>query len=169
MGETREDPKKHLHDIVETFHAAMFVSLKESGELHARPMTIAGIEGDSDMWFATFGDSSLIHEIARTPKVLVTLQGNLKFATLWGTAEIVEDRRIVERLWKEAWKTWFKGGKDDPMIRLVKVRVGGGEYWDQSPTRGVRFLVEAVKAYVEGKTPELVPELSEGQHGRVGA
>ena len=52
------------------------------------------------------------------------------------------------------WRVWNPGGKDDPNLCLIAVHPVEGEYWDTAGARGVRFLVEAAKAYLSGTKPE---------------
>lgn len=49
----------------------------------------------------------------------------------------------------------FPGGKDDPSIVLLRVDVTAGEYWDNSGTSGLKYLIEAGKALVTGDRPDL--------------
>ena len=48
---------------------------------------------------------------------------------LTGTAEIVKDDAMVEKLWTAFVKTWFDG-KDDPNLTLIRVDPEHAHYWD---------------------------------------
>ena len=78
--------------------------------------------------------------------------------SLTGVARIVKDRALIDRLWTEAWKVWFPKGKDDPSIGLLEVDVSVAEYWDQSGAKGIRYLFEAVAAYVRGTRPAVADD-----------
>ena len=61
-------------------------------------------------------------------------------------------------LWRETWKTWFPKGQDDPDLALLRVTGDQGEYWDNSGASGIKYLIEAGKAYLNGKRPDLADD-----------
>src|SRR4029079_1600349 len=89
------------------------------------------------------------------PAVSVTFQSRAQFASVHGNAYIVRDRALIEKLWSEAWRIWFPGGKDDPSLCLIRVEAREGEYWDNAGTQGVKYVLETVKAYAKGETPNV--------------
>lgn len=156
--------RERLLDILKTFRNAMLVTQAEDGSLRSRPMALMKVEQDSgNVWFMTNIDSGKIDEIATHPEVNVTLQEERKFLSLSGTASIVRRREKIHELWTEEAKVFFPKGKDDPDIALIRVRPIEGEYWDNEGVSGIKFLVEAVRAYVTGTTPH--PDSM--QHGAV--
>jgi len=46
-----------------------------------------------------------------------------------GTAQVVRDRGKIESLWHPQATVFFPGGKDDPDLRLLRIRVDSAEYW----------------------------------------
>lgn len=161
MAETNSH--EHLYDLVKDFRTAMLVTKDSSGELHARPMSVAELQADADAYFATSIDSAKIQEIETDPKVLISFQSGSQFATISGTARVVRDRAVIERLWSDAWLAWFPGGKDDPSLCLLKFEAREGEYWDNSGLKGVRYLFDGVKAILQGEKADV----HSGQHGKV--
>lgn len=95
-----------------------------------------------------------VNEISANPHALLTFQSARKFASLSGEVTVLQDRRLIDQLWKEAWTIWFPEGKSDPNIALLKFTVHGGEYWDNAGMQGLKFIYDAAKAYVSGTTPE---------------
>ena len=57
-----------------------------------------------------------------------------------GEASISFDRQKIEELWTPLVKTWFKGGKDDPNISLIKVSNINAYYWDTKGNRMINFF-----------------------------
>lgn len=81
-----------------------------------------------------------------------------------GRGEGQGERAKVAELWKEPFRVWYPGGKDDPRLVLIAVRPQEGEYWDNEGTNKIKYLFEAVKAYTTGRTLEV----AEGEpHGHV--
>ena len=148
------EQKKHLYDLLKDFSTALLASRTLANSLHARPMAVAELKPDAEAYFVTDARSPKVAEIEAHPDVLVTFQSSSEFATLYGTAAVVRDRAHVERLWKEAWRVWFPGGKDDPNLVLISVTPKSAEFWDNSGTEGITYLFEGLKAYLKGERPQ---------------
>ena len=158
-------PDDKLRELLDDFDAAMLVTRRPDGSLRSRPMAVAGLDPDGTLWFLTQDDSGKIDEIASDHHVNVAMQSSMKFVSISGKAALVKDSRKVEELWNEGWKVWFPGGKDDPHLVLLKVQGEAGEYWDNSGTSGIKYLIEAGKAYLSGTRPDV--EGDPKIHGKV--
>jgi general stress protein 26 len=148
-------PDDKFRDLLKDFNVAMLGTRTPDGQLRSRPMALADVESDGTLWFMTQGDSAKLDEIARDDQVNVSMQSKFKFVSISGTATPVKDRAKIEELWNESWKSWFPGGKDDPALVLLKIRGEEGEYWDNSGTNGIKYLIEAGKAYLSGTRPDV--------------
>lgn len=144
-----------MHDLLKDFDTAMLVTRTPAGELRSRPMALADVDAEGTLWFLTQRGSGKMDEIARDEHVNVSMQSNRKFVSVSGTVTPVADRAKLNELWNEAWKTWFPGGKDDPNLTLLRVDGQSGEYWDNSGTSGIKYLIEAGKAYLSGTRPDV--------------
>jgi general stress protein 26 len=144
--------KDHLYEVIKAFGTAMLIT-RSGRELHGRPMAIASVEPGGDIILTTSKTSPKALEIDADPLVTMTFQSGYRFACVQGEARVVEDRALVEKLWSEAWRVWFPGGKDDPALCLIRVDPIGGEFWDTSGTEGIKYAFRAAKAYVKGETP----------------
>lgn len=151
---SENDTQKHLYELLKDFSTAMLVSRDGDGHLHARPMAVADLRPDADAYFATSVESPKVAEIQNIPDVMISFQGKSQFATVTGVASIVRDRALIEKLWSEAWRVWFPGGKTDPNLVLIKVDAREGEYWDNSGLSGLRYAFEGLKAVVKGERPQ---------------
>jgi general stress protein 26 len=145
--------QERLYDVIKDFDEALLVTSAANGRCHARPMAVAEIRDDGDIFFATSTGSPKIVEIAANPEVVVTFQGRAQFATVAGRAEVVRDRDLINQLWSEAWKVWFPQGKSDPTLCLIRVEGRAGEYWDNAGMQGIKHVFQQAKAYVQGRPP----------------
>jgi general stress protein 26 len=150
-----ERPYDKLQDLMREFDTAMLVTRTATGELRSRPMAVAEVEENGALWFFTECDSAKMDEITRDPHVNVAMQSSRKFVSISGTATASDDRAKIAELWDEAWKEWFPGGQDDPSLLLLRVDGAEGEYWDNSGASGIRYLIEAGKAYLTGTKPDV--------------
>jgi general stress protein 26 len=155
--------REKLLGLLKTFRNAMLVTQARDGALRSRPMALLQVEDNGDCWFMSGLDSGKIDEIERNNLVNVSLQDDRKFLSLSGRAIISRDRAKIDELWSEHMKVFFPMGKNDPSIALICVTPMEGEFWDNEGMQGLKFLLESVKAYVKGTTPEIDP----GVHGAV--
>ncbi len=156
------DKHEHLYDLVKDIKTVMLIT-RAGGALHARPMSVADLRPDADAYFATALDSPKVAEIEADPYAMITFQDGRQYAVITGNARVVRDRALIDKLWSEAWRAWFPGGKDDPSLCLIKLEAQQGEYWDNSGIRGLSYLFEGVKAVLRGTRPST----DETQHGKV--
>jgi general stress protein 26 len=156
MSDTK-DPRPKVYEILKSFSTAMFVTIGPDGLPVARPMHIAQIEGTGDICFFTGVDGTLHDQVSEERRVLLVFQkDNSAFLSLRGDARIEKDRARVKELWKEMYKVWFLGGPEDSDVALIVVNPVEAEYWDNRGTNKVKYLFDAVTAYVTGETPERV-------------
>ena len=161
---TATNTREHLYDLLKDFDTAMLVTRSADGHMHSRPMAIAELRRDSDIYLVTSIDSPKVDEIQANPGVTLTFQSSNQYASLSGGATIVRDRALIDRLYKEAWKVWFPQGRNDPSIALLQFNAQHGEYWDNAGAEGLKYVFEAAKAYVKGEQPK---DVDQQQHAKV--
>lgn len=154
------DTNERLSDLINDFSTAMLVTDSGNGVMRGRPMRMANIEMDGDLWFVTDGDSAKIEEIEKHPQVAVIFQGGSKFVSLSGKATVTREQSKINELWSEAWKVWFPEGKEDPNLMLLHVEAEQGEYWDNSGLRGLTYAFKAGQAYLQGERPEVGADIN---------
>jgi len=154
-----------MQELLKDFDAAMLVTRSDEGSLRARPMALADVDDDGVLWFLTERGSAKVQEISEEHQVNVAMQSSNKFISISGTAAPVENRQKLDDIWNEAWKVWFPGGKSDPNLMLLRVDGDRGEYWDNSGLSGIKYIIEAGKAYLKGERPDV--ESDPKIHGKV--
>ncbi len=156
------DGRNHLYDVVNDFDVAMLVT-QTADAVHARPMAIAHLNDGMTAYLVTDINSLKIDEISVNPQATLTFQSTKKFASVRGELTVLRDQQLIEKMWEEAWKVWFPGGKSDPNIALLKFTAHEGEYWDNAGMQGLKYVFDAAKAYVAGETPKT----NDAQHAKV--
>ena len=111
----------HVRELLQGFDTAMLVTHLPNGHLRSRPMAIAQKGEAGDLWFATRVDSPKVDEIQGDHDVNVTCQKEDRFLSLSGTAELIQDREALDRLWDEAWRAWFPDGTESQQLALIHV------------------------------------------------
>lgn len=124
-----DDQVQKIRELLEDFDTAMLVTHGDEFA-RARPMAIAAVEPNCNVWFFTARSSPKVHEIQDDQSVLIVCQGERgRYVTLNGRAELVADRAKARQLWSDSIKTWFPDGLDDPELLLICVHADGAEYW----------------------------------------
>ena len=114
---SERDKREHLVSVIEDFDTAMLVTASAGGPIHGRPMGIAEVDGNGDLYFSTSIDSEKVRELEAEPRAAVVLQGKTKFASLSGTVRVVQDRATIDRLWKEGVE---KGALPDALSKTAQ-------------------------------------------------
>jgi general stress protein 26 len=143
--------QQKFEEVLSSFKDAMLTTIVDGVIAHSRPMRIADISEDATLWFVTNRHSAKVDEILHDANVVVTMQGEGKFLSLNGKAQVVEDRQRIQELWSEKWKVWFPKGQNDPQVTLLAITPDSGEYWDVSGLNALRFYYEASKSYFTGR------------------
>ena len=153
------DPRDKVHEILKKFNTAMFVSVSKADQFESRPMQVAKVEDNGQLWFFTKKTGRLAEEIAENPMVLLALQEERSYyLSLRGIASKVSDKAKIKELFSEPYKVWFPGGVEDPDLLLIGVDPISAEYWDNAGSNKLQYMFDAVKAYVTGTKPELVAD-----------
>lgn len=157
--------KVKFRELLATFQTAVLVTRGSRNMLHARPMAIACVDENCDLWFMTSRDSAKVHEIDVDTRAHVICQnGWSSCVCISGRATIEYDREKIHKLWNPSLQVWFPQGVNDPEITLIRVVGEQGEYWDNSGLNRITYLYQTIKAIVTG----IVPEIKQGdQHGEV--
>jgi general stress protein 26 len=112
---------------------------------YARPMT-AQLDGQrSPIWFFTANDNGLVEALRQGDRGFATFasKGHDLFATVHGRLSVDNDRAMIDKLWNRFVAAWFKGGKDDPKLTLLRFDAEHAEIWldASSVVSGVKMLL----------------------------
>jgi len=164
-GNDTEKAEKNFFELLKKFDTAMLVTHSaKAGALHGRPMQVAETSDDGSIWFITGLDMPKVEEIEHDSDLVALFQEGRQYLSVNGRAELHKDRARIHKVWKEAYRVWFKG-KDDPNIVLIRLVPSGAEYWDNTGPKGLTFILKAAAAYVTGA--ELRGSDNVEQHAKV--
>jgi len=71
-------------------------------------------------------------------------KGHGLFAQIHGNLVPSDDRAVVERLWNPFIASWYKDGKDDPDLQLLRFDTESADVWEATP--GATLKAAALKA-----------------------
>jgi general stress protein 26 len=125
---------KKLRKLMRDIRTAMLTTVARDGSLHSRPMMTSDVEFDGNLWFIASAASGLAQEVAANPNVNVSYSNpkNDRYISVTGSATLVRDEARLRDLWSGKHKAWFREGKKDPDLTLLRIDVHFAEYWDAS-------------------------------------
>ena len=151
---------RRLRRLLKGIPVAMLTTHAVGGAAHSRPMLVHGLDETGWLWFMTDRHSRKAWELGQNPQATISFQSPEadRFISVQGTAVVVSDDAKTNSLWRSSMRVWFPGGRRDPSIVLVAVRVDTAEYW-LVPRRRIARLAGVARAMLTGKRHEA------GRHG----
>jgi general stress protein 26 len=151
----REEAINKLKELAEDIDICLFCTDTAGKDVESyRPMSTKEVDEQGDIWFFSGRNSDknkAIQSGDNNVQLLYAHPGKSSFLVVTGTAEIRVDRQKIGELWNALDKTWFKEGKDDPEITLIRIRPQSAHYWDTKGNMMVNILKMAASV-VTGKT-----------------
>jgi general stress protein 26 len=146
--------KQHLWKKMED---SPFIMVGLEGGQHSEPLTAQLDKDQVDTLFFFIGRDN---RLAAGGKVMAQFvsKGHDFFACLAGSARVVDDPAMVDKLWSKPVEAWFPGGKTDPNLALLRFDIADAELWESDMS-----LAGKVKMLFGGK----IDPSEEGSHARV--
>ena len=84
------------------------------------------------LWFLVKESKPLITESLanRVVNVAFACPEKNQYASVTGHAQLVEDEKMVQKLWRPEMKSWFAAGLNEPDLALLRVDIHHSEAWD---------------------------------------
>ena len=94
-------------------------------------MLCADCDFDS-LWFLVKESKPLIAEAIgnRVVNVAFASPEKKQFASVTGLAQLVEDEKMIQKLWRPELKSYFPKGLEEPDLALLRVDIHHAEAWD---------------------------------------
>ena len=132
-----------LKSLVEDIRICLFCTdLKTDDGSTCRPMSAIKVCDQGNIWFFSEKDSDKNKAIVADKNVQLFFSHPAKgsYLVVNGEAEIILDKTKIEELWTPFAKIWFKEGKDDPSISIIKVNPSNAYYWDPAGNQMINLL-----------------------------
>jgi len=127
---------------------ALFTTNLSKLPLATRPMGTLDVDDEGNLWFLSKNDSDKNHDISHDNQVQLfySNKGSAEYLSIYGRAQILTDHTKIEEYWTPLAKAWFKEGKDDPTITLLKVTPEDAYYWDTKENKLITLVKIAFSA-----------------------
>jgi general stress protein 26 len=108
----------------------MMLGLAGVDDSLTRPMT-AQVD-DGQIWFFGAKSENLVKAIAQSDRAIATYvsKSHNLFASIHGKLVVDNDRAVIERLWNPIIASWYKEGKDDPDLALIRFDTEKADIWE---------------------------------------
>ncbi len=130
----------------------MMLGLQGVEDSRTRPMTAqidvpegADKEDGGRLYFFGARSETLVQAIGQQCRAVATYaaKGHDLFAQIYGTLHIDNDQAVIERLWNPMIASWYKEGKDDPDLALIRFETERAEIWKAEA--GATFVAAALR------------------------
>ncbi len=132
-----------LKILVEEIMVCLFCTdLKIDDGSTCRPMSAIKVCDQGNIWFFSEKNSDKNKAILNDKNVQLFFSHPVKssYLVVNGVAEIILDKGKIEELWTPVAKIWFKDGKNDPNISIIKVTPTTAYYWNTDSNRMINFF-----------------------------
>jgi general stress protein 26 len=99
--------------------------------MHVVPMSTKKVDAQANIWFLSGKDSDHNRFIRQDQQVhlFYSNPSDMEFLHLYGEAQVVDDRDLLQELYQKTDDSWFKG-PDDPNLSAIRVTPVSAYYWD---------------------------------------
>ncbi len=144
-----------LKELIKNESICFFCTQLTQEPISTRPMSTQKVDDEGNIWFLSSIKSDKNADIAQNHAVQLfySNSSNFEFVSLLGHATIVTDREKIHEMWTPFAKAWFKDGKDDVDISLIKVAPQTAYYWDTKNNKMIT-MIKMLASMVTGSAPD---------------
>lgn len=148
------EAKKKFREMVDEIKIAMFATDLSKKPIDVAPMYTKRVDESGNLWFLSSKNSDHNHNLLQDPDCqLFYTKGSSDFLSVYGSAEIIDDKDTIESLYNKMDNAYFEGS-DDPQIRAIKFSPEEAAYWSSEGNKLVTLFKMGVAA-VTGKDQDL--------------
>lgn len=149
-----QDAINKLKELIISESICHFCTNLTKQPINSRPMSTQKVDDEGNIWFMSSIKSGKNAEIEQDNSVQLfySNSSNYEFLTVYGSATIHTDREKIYEMWTPFAKAWFKDGKDDVDISLIKVIPQSSYYWDTKNNK-IISMIQMLASIVTGSTP----------------
>lgn len=159
--DTDTSVEEKVNDLIQFVNKCKFGMMttrnSANGMLVSRCMAIAGTENGIDLVFHTNTETGKTDELKNDPHVNLAFLKDADWASISGTAEIIQDAEEVKKHYTSALKAWVgdlgdgvhDGSATDPRLAVIKIRTVTATYAIAHAASVTRTL-EVAKGMVTG-------------------
>lgn len=115
------DAKQAARELINRVGKCALITLDESGHPQVRTMDPFEPEQNFTIWLATNPKSRKVIQIENNPAVtLYYKDGDNGYVSIYGTAELINDRAAKDQHWKQEWEEFYPDREEGYLLIKVK-------------------------------------------------
>lgn len=148
-----ENMNKKIWDAIKEIKTGMLITTGPRG-LRTKPMYLVQDEYDGRVYFYTNINSSTVPDIKEAEQVCVTFTSPKSgdYVSLYGSAKVTVDDKLLKRFWNPMVAAWFPEGLET--AGMVEVEVTHGEFWKNDVSK-LTLAYETIKANLLKTEPNI--------------
>lgn len=136
---TKDLTIQDISDKMKKIDVCMMTTRNSMDMLESRPMSNnRDVDYAGESYFFTLDNTPLVRDLKAHPQVCLvyeayrhlSLTAHHLYICVSGEAELIRDRRTMERHWQPSLEKWFEQGLDTPGLTLIQVNARHIKYWD---------------------------------------
>jgi len=150
-----QDAIDKLKELIENESNCFFCTQLTRQPIMTRPMSTIKVDDHGNIWFMSSIKSGKNAEIEHdnTVQLFYSNASNYEFLSVFGQAIVNTDRDLIYQMWTPSAKAWFKDGKEDTDISLIKVTPKSAYYWDTKNNKMIS-MIQMIASMVTGNVPD---------------
>jgi len=148
-----QEAKDKIKELAEGIDFNMMVTNLYEKPPHTQSMSTKKVDSDGNIWFlsSTKNEHLMNLQVNNEVQLLYSKPNSMKFLSVFGKADIVNDRAIFEERYQSTDDAWFEG-IDYPNLRAISVSPIVAKYWEPKNNKAITLLKMAYGAVTESKT-----------------
>ena len=131
------------------------LGLDEPGQ-HMQPMTAFAEPDTNSIWFFTRRTTDLARDVGGGKSAMFCLISKDRevYACVEGRLQASHDPERIEKHWNPVVASWFKDGKDDPELTLLRLDADNAQIW-VNQAGPIRFAWEVARGNLTDHRPDM--------------
>ena len=148
-----QDAIDKLKELIKNEATCFFCTKLAQQPITTRPMMTQKVDDQGNIWFMSSIKSGKNEDIENDNNVQLFYSNpsDYEFLTVSGKATIHTDREKIYEMWTPFAKMWFKDGKDDTDISLIKVTPQSAYYWDTKNNKVISMIQMLAAMFTDNK------------------
>ncbi|MDO5509586.1 MAG: pyridoxamine 5'-phosphate oxidase family protein [Weeksellaceae bacterium] len=128
---TKKEHMSQLANYMKELDFCMMTTADGNGTMISRPMSNnRNVEYDGDSYFFSHSDTMKVRHLQNSSICnLVYQTDDMLFIQVYGHADLLTSRSMMEPYWQDDLKAWFEDGLDTEGLCLIRVRAKTIRYW----------------------------------------
>ena len=145
-----QEAVEKLQTLIDKINIGIVCTYVEGNDyVYSVPMSKQEVDEQGNIWFLCSSESNTHQNLQANNKIslLFADTSGYNFLSVNGNAQVSTDPARIDKYWSKMNEAWFEKGKEDPMIRVLKVIPSEAHYWDNKTNKLVTLFKVVASAF----------------------